>query len=117
MSSTRVCVVPSNAELLKVDKGGLWGGRLTVGTVDDCVILVGCGNNIWSKLKAQRAAVAVFGELDHDGRRVRSGGYFMFRIKALVIRHMKIETFASGTSKLMKKSIEIPESVFVLLFG
>uniref|UniRef100_A0A915HVE6 Uncharacterized protein n=1 Tax=Romanomermis culicivorax TaxID=13658 RepID=A0A915HVE6_ROMCU len=77
MGGTWVCAVPSDAEVLKVYKGGLWGRRLTLGTTDDCTILVGHRNTIWSKLKARRTAVAAFGELDHDGRRVRSGGVWL----------------------------------------
>uniref|UniRef100_A0A915KTK6 Uncharacterized protein n=1 Tax=Romanomermis culicivorax TaxID=13658 RepID=A0A915KTK6_ROMCU len=73
MSGASVCAVLSNTDLLKVNKGGLWGGRLTVGTADDCVIFFGRGSSIWSKLKARCAAVAVFGEHDCAGRRVRSG--------------------------------------------
>uniref|UniRef100_A0A915HHC2 Uncharacterized protein n=1 Tax=Romanomermis culicivorax TaxID=13658 RepID=A0A915HHC2_ROMCU len=39
-----------------------------MGTADDCVIFVGGGSSIWSKLKVRRAAVAALGELDRDRR-------------------------------------------------
>uniref|UniRef100_A0A915L4X8 Uncharacterized protein n=1 Tax=Romanomermis culicivorax TaxID=13658 RepID=A0A915L4X8_ROMCU len=46
MSGACGCAVRSNAGVLKVDKGGLWGGRLTLGTPDDCAIFVGRGDSI-----------------------------------------------------------------------
>uniref|UniRef100_A0A915IHW6 Uncharacterized protein n=1 Tax=Romanomermis culicivorax TaxID=13658 RepID=A0A915IHW6_ROMCU len=45
-------------------------GGTCAGSADDCVIFLVGGGIIWSKFKVWCAAIAVFGELDHNGRPV-----------------------------------------------